>query len=97
MTSRTARPIAQETGLPREGVEVLHAGDEGGGDLRRRHHRAHRMPVADRLAQRDDVGHHAVALEAPEVLADAAEPDLHLIGHAHPAGGPHLPQTRAVR
>jgi hypothetical protein len=32
------------------------------------------MAVTDRLAERDDVGHHAAELEAPEVAPDASEP-----------------------
>ena len=69
-----------------EGVEVLHAVRERARDLRRRDDGAERMAVADRLAHRDDVGHDALRLEAPEVRADAPEPDLHLVGDADRAG-----------
>ena len=45
-----------------------------------------RVAVAHRLADRDDVGHDAVALEAPHVLAGAAEAGLHLVGDEQAAG-----------
>ncbi len=47
------------------------------------------MAVADRLAHGDDVGHHPWRLERPPMAADAAEADLHLVGHADAAGGAH--------
>jgi hypothetical protein len=36
------------------------------------------MPVAERLAHRDDVWDHIVKLESPEALTHAAQTDLHL-------------------
>ena len=77
-----------------EGVEVLHAVRERARDLRRRDDRAQRVAVADRLAHRDDVGHDALRLEAPEVRADAAEADLHLVGDADPAGRARVRERR---
>ena len=48
-------------------------------------HGAERRAVADALGHRDDVGHHAPVLEAPVVLAGAAEAGLHLVGDAEAA------------
>ena len=48
------------------------------------------MAVAHRLAERDDVGHDAVALEAPHLPAGAAEARLHLVGDEEPAGLAHF-------
>ena len=45
------------------------------------------LAVAHGLAQGDDVGHEAVALEAPHMLAGAAEAGLHLVGDEQAAGG----------
>ena len=56
--------------------------DGRGGD-----HRAHREPVADRLAQGDEIRHEAIDREAPEPIPDAAEPGLHLVGDEEAAGG----------
>ena len=51
-----------------------------------RDHGGHRVAVAHRLAQRDDVGDHAVHVEPPQVRAGPAEPRLDLVGHEQPAG-----------
>ncbi len=69
-----------------EGAEELHAVGERVGDLRRGDDGRHRVAVADRLAEDDDVRHHALGLEGPELAADAAEADLHLVGDAEAAG-----------
>ena len=68
-----------------EGREEVPALGELRGDRRGRDHGAHRVAVAHRLAERDDVGHDAVLGKAPERLADAAEPRLHLVGDAERA------------
>ena len=56
------------------------------GELRRDgrggHDSAHRVAVAHRLPERDDVGHDVVLGEAPERLADPPEARLHLVGDA---------------
>ena len=52
---------------------------------RRGDHRAERMAVAHRLGDGDDVGHHALLLEAPEPVAEPAVADLHLVGDRQPA------------
>ncbi len=70
-----------------EGVEVLHAVGEGVGDRARGHDGAQREPVADRLAEADDVRHATGGRERPEVRADPAETDLHLVGDDHGTGG----------
>ena len=84
--ARRARPRA-ETGLPPKVLKYSIPVANERRDLGRRHDGAQRVAVADRLAQRDDVGHDALRLEAPEVRADAAEADLHLVGDADPARG----------
>ena len=70
-----------------EGREEVPARGELGRDRRRRDDGAHRVPVAHRLAEGDDVRHDAVLGEAPERLPDAAEAGLHLVGDAERAGG----------
>ena len=89
MTSSTALPCAQTTGIAAEGVEMnplrqrlrdLRRGDDGG----------ERRAVADALGHGDDVGNHALRFEAPVVRARAAEAGLHFIGDAHAAGGAHV-------
>lgn len=47
------------------------------------------MAGAQRLAHGDDVGHHAVPLEAPERVAGAAEAGLHFVGNEEAAGLAH--------
>ena len=42
------------------------------------------------LAMRDDVGNHALGLEAPVMRAGAAEAGLHFVGDANTAGGTHV-------
>ena len=54
-------------GVAAERAEVLHPVVERRGYLRRRHHGADRMPIADRLAQHHDVRHHLLLLEAVEM------------------------------
>ena len=83
-------------GVAAEGVEVLHAVRERGRDRRSRHDRAERMPVADGLAQRHDVGDDVLALrlESPEMRPDAAEADLDFVGDAHGAGLAGVPVGR---
>ena len=60
------QPDRARDGVAAEGVEVLHPGLERARDRRRGDHRAERVAVADRLAERDDVGHDVLELEAPE-------------------------------
>ena len=59
------------------------------GDLLRGNHRAQRMPVADRFAEDNNVRHHALCLEAPEVRANASIAGLHFIGDARSASLAH--------
>ena len=81
MTSSTASPIARGHGVAAERVEVLHAVGERVGDRPRRHDRAERMAVADRLAHRDDVRDDARSSCEPQTWrAHAAEADLDLVG-----------------
>ena len=65
-------------------VEVR-AARERGGDRGRRHDRRERQAVADALGHRDDVGHDALQLEAPERVAGAPEAGLHLVRDAEAA------------
>ena len=71
-----------------EGREELHAAGEGVGDLARRRHRRHGVPVPDGLAHGHDVGTRALLLEGPHVRAHAAERDLDLVGDGDAAGAP---------
>ena len=48
-------------------------------NLLRGDHSRHGEPVPDPLGHGDDVGHHAVALEAPVVLPRPPEPGLDLL------------------
>ena len=93
ITSSTARPIAHETGLPPNVLKYSMPLANEAAISARRDDRGQRMAVADRLAHRDDVRHHALRLEPQQCGADAAEPDLHLVGDAHAAGGPHVRDT----
>mmetsp|Transcript_51979 Transcript_51979/g.149075 ORF Transcript_51979/g.149075 Transcript_51979/m.149075 type:complete len:451 (+) Transcript_51979:309-1661(+) len=84
---RKARSAAD--GVAPEGVEVFEAVVEGlrdrlGGDDSRQGH-----AVTEGLAQCDHVGRHTLLLECPEVLPEAAEAHLHLVGHADAAGRAH--------
>ena len=85
-----------------EGVEVDPLGQRLG-DLPARRHRRERPAVADALGHGHDVGDDAEVLEAPVVVAGAAEAGLHLVGDAEPAvlahDGVRLTQVvrRAVR
>ena len=54
-------------GAAAERAEELHPVVERRGNLLCRHHGADWMPIADRLAQYHDVGHHVLLLEAVEV------------------------------
>ena len=49
-------------------------------------HRADRLAVAHRLAERHEVGHDPEPLERPHRLAGAAVAALHLVGDPQPAG-----------
>ena len=71
------------------GVEE-HARRHALGHLAARHHGRDREPVSDALGHDDDVGHHVVRLEPPEVVAGAREPGLHLVHDQQAAGGAHL-------
>src|SRR5262249_43907969 len=57
-----------------------HIGNQRSGD-----HGGQGATVANALGHRDDVGDHALGLEAPEVAAHAAEAGLNLIGNADAA------------
>jgi len=59
------------------------------GDFPTRNHRAQRLAIAHALGHADDVRHHALLFEAPEKVTHAPISDLHFIGDAHPALGPH--------
>ena len=72
-----------------ERAEEFHPVVERRGNRRRGDHRANRMPVADRLAEDDDVGDDALGFEGVEVCAKATVRGLHLVGDADAAGGPH--------
>jgi hypothetical protein len=48
------------------------------------------MAVPDRFSEGHDVRHDALRLVRPPVRPHAAEPHLHLVGHAHGAGFPHV-------
>ena len=63
-------------------------GGETVGDRPRRDDGAEGMPVAHRLRDGDDVGHHPLLFAAPEVLAEASVADLHFVGDAEPAATP---------
>ena len=67
-----------------EGVEV-DAVFHHGGDFGPRHAGAERHAVADALGHRHQVGRDAPVLEAPEMLAGAAEAGLHFVGDAQAA------------
>lgn len=56
----------------------------------RTHHSAEGKPIADGLAESDDVRHNALRFESPEVISCAAEAALHLVGDAHRPLRPHL-------
>jgi hypothetical protein len=60
-------------------------GDLPGGD-----DGAERVAVAHRLGHRDHVRHHALLLEPPEPVAQAAVADLDLVRDGHPAVPPDL-------
>src|SRR5258708_15377726 len=69
-------------GVAAEGAEELHAVVEGGRDLASGDDGAEREAVADRLAEHEDVRHHALRLEPPEVRTHPAEARLDLVGDA---------------
>src|SRR6185436_2344644 len=75
-------------GVPTERVEVLHPVGERLGDRSRRHDRAERMAVADRLAHRHDVRPRPGRTERPRVDPDPPEPDLDLVGDRDRADRP---------
>ena len=66
-------------------LALQRVGDGGGRD-----HGRDRVPVAGRLRDRDDVGHHALLLEAPEMGSQAPVADLHLVGDADAARRAHV-------
>ena len=76
---RTAAGRREEVPLRGERVGDGAAGDDG----------AERIPVAGRLRDRHDVGHHALLVKSPEPLAETAVADLHLVGDGEPAARPH--------
>ena len=61
--------MAQETVLPpkvlKNSMPLSNDAAMSGG----RHDRTDRMAVADRLAEHDDVGHHSVKFEPPEMIS----------------------------
>ena len=83
-------PDRARHGVPAERAEELHPVVERVGDRARRRHGADRVPVAERLAHDDDVGHDALILERPEARAHPPEPRLHFVGDAHAAGVSHV-------
>src|SRR6185437_14434688 len=72
---RVAAGRGEEAALRGERLGDLAAGDDG----------AHRMPVAERLGDGDDVGRDALFDEAPEVVAEPAVADLDLVRDADSA------------
>src|SRR5256884_4776569 len=58
--------------------------------FRSRDHRRERKCVPDGLAEHDDVRHHALRFESPEVRSQTPEADLHFIGDRHRARGAHV-------
>ena len=80
-----ARDGAAAHGGEESALPLQRVGDRGGRD-----HRGDRVPVAGRLRDRDDVRHHALLLEAPEMRAQAPVADLHLVGDADAAGSAHV-------
>ena len=48
------------------------------------------MPVTERFGDRDQVGHDALLLEAPEPAAQPTEPDLHFVRDRQTTGAAHL-------
>ncbi|MNC45175.1 hypothetical protein D3C75_941230 [compost metagenome] len=79
-TDRAAAGRGEEVALGLQRFGDLAAGDDY----------AQWLAVAHALGHGDDVGHHPLLLEAPEVLTQAAIAHLHFIGDAHTAAGTDL-------
>src|SRR6266487_688685 len=90
------QPDGAGDGVAAEGIEVLHAIVERSGDFGRRHYCGKGMPVADGLAQGDDIGDDALRLEAPEVRANASKTYLHFVCNAAAARGSGLSSIAAA-
>ena len=88
MMSRTARRRRGDR-VPGERGEVLVHLSEAGGDLAPGNQRRHRVPVAHRLAQGDEVRGDLVPGEAPQARSGPAEPGLHLVGQEQSPGLMH--------
>ena len=69
--------------------EEVALGAVGVGDLPGGDHRTQRLPVAHRLGDAHDVGHHALLLERPEPPSGAAVAHLDLVGDRQAAHGAH--------
>ncbi len=67
-------------GVAAEGVEVANLATEGIDEVPARHDGGDRVAVAHRLSDGDEVGHQAVAIEAPHAGTQPAEAGLHLVG-----------------
>ena len=52
-------------------------------------HGSDRVAVAERLSQRDDVGHDWVGRKSPEAIPNPTQPGLNLIGDENPSRIPH--------
>ena len=57
------------------------------GDVAARDHSTKRMPIAEGLGDRNDVGHDPLLFETPEVVTEAPRAHLDLVGDAQPAVG----------
>ena len=72
-------------GIAAEGVEIAGLRAEFGDHPGAQDKARDGIAIAHRLAQRDHVGDHAMAGEAPHMAAGAAKAGLHLIGEEEPA------------
>src|SRR5699024_8981544 len=50
---------------------------------------AHWVTIGNRLADGDDIGHDALLLECPEIIAGPAKADLYFVGQTQPPGSMH--------
>ena len=80
---RRSREVSPPIELKNDPSRAQLLGDRAGGD-----DGADRDPVAGALGHRHDVGHDALLLEAPEVVAESSVAHLHLVGDAEAARGP---------
>ena len=74
-------------GIASECAEEFHSVIETCGDFRSGNDGRERERISDRFAEHNDVRDDSLRLESPEVRAEAAEADLHLIGDTDAACG----------